>query len=505
MTFEGSDRPVRALADFSLSVAAGEPISVIGPSGCGKSTMLLLAAGLLAPGDGAVRVADAPVAGPRRATALILQEHGLLPWKTVEDNAALGLVVRGAGRREARAQVAEALARLGLAEFARAYPGELSGGMRQRVGLARAVALDADLVLMDEPLSALDALTREDLQDVLLDLWRRRSHAQVLVTHSIEEAVFLGRRVVVMSPRPGRVAAIVENPEMGEAGIGRARASTSAAPTCASCWRRKAPCIRARPCRARRCCRERDAAPCARPWSPLSPCCSRAGRCSQLRSTRPRCLARCPRSRPSSHCCRCCGRRRSSLSFRVLAAMLIGSALAVPAGLALGRSPRADAVFAPMIFLTYPIPKVVFLPVLMLLLGLGHLSKIALITLIVFFQILVTARDAARAVPEGAVLSVRSLGATGRDVARHVVVPASLPEIFTALRIGTGTAVAVLFLAEATAGTSGLGWFIVDAWGRIDYPAMFAGIIAMALLGVALYELLDVIESWATRWRRAGR
>ena len=191
--------------------------------------------------------------------------------------------------------------------------------------------------------------------------------------------------------------------------------------------------------------------------------------------------------------------------FRVLAAMLIGSALAVPAGLALGRSPRADAVFAPMIFLTYPIPKVVFLPVLMLLLGLGHLSKIALITLIVFFQILVTARDAARAVPEGAVLSVRSLGATGRDVARHVVVPASLPEIFTALRIGTGTAVAVLFLAEATAGTSGLGWVIVDAWGRIDYPAMFAGIIAMALLGVALYEGLDLLEARATKWRRAGR
>jgi NitT/TauT family transport system ATP-binding protein len=121
-------------------------------------------------------------------------------------------------RAEAREAARVALARVGLAEFAEAYPAELSGGMRQRLALARAVALDADLLLMDEPLSALDALTREDLQDVLLDLWRRRGHAQVLVTHSIEEAVFLGRRVLVMSPRPGRIAAVVDNPEMGEPG-----------------------------------------------------------------------------------------------------------------------------------------------------------------------------------------------------------------------------------------------------------------------------------------------
>jgi ABC-type nitrate/sulfonate/bicarbonate transport system permease component len=191
--------------------------------------------------------------------------------------------------------------------------------------------------------------------------------------------------------------------------------------------------------------------------------------------------------------------------WRVVAAMVIGTALAVPLGLLLGRSPRADAVAAPLIFLTYPIPKVVFLPVLLVLLGLGHAPKIALIALIVFFQILVTARDAAKAVPEPSVLSVRSLGASRLDVYRHVVVPAALPDIFTALRIGTGTAIAVLFLAESIAGSSGIGWYIVDAWGSIDYPAMFAGIIGMALLGVVLYEALDAVEGWATRWRRAGR
>ncbi|MBN2848878.1 MAG: ATP-binding cassette domain-containing protein [Coriobacteriia bacterium] len=216
LLYTGQDRTVRALAGFTLGVGHDEPIAVIGPSGCGKSSMLLLAAGLLAPTRGMVRVDGRPLTGPRRATSLILQEHGLLPWKTAEDNAALGLRIRGLGRREARERVREALERVGLGEFARAYPAELSGGMRQRVGLARAVALDADLLLMDEPLSALDALRREDLQDVLLYLWSRRGHAQVLVTHSIEEAVFLGRRVVVMSPSPGSVRAIVQNPDMGE-------------------------------------------------------------------------------------------------------------------------------------------------------------------------------------------------------------------------------------------------------------------------------------------------
>jgi len=192
-------------------------------------------------------------------------------------------------------------------------------------------------------------------------------------------------------------------------------------------------------------------------------------------------------------------------AWRVFAALAIGTGLAVPLGLAMGRSPRLDAVFAPLLFLTYPVPKVVFLPVLLVLLGLGDAPKIALIAIIIFFQVLVAARDAAHAIPEASVLSVRSLGADRMQLFGHVVWPAALPDIFTALRVGTGTAIAVLFLAESIAGSTGLGWYIVDAWGRIDYPAMFAGILALALLGVVLYEALDAVELRATRWRRAGR
>lgn len=219
ISYAGADRRVDALDGLDLSIAAGEPIAILGPSGCGKSTLLLALAGLLRPGAGSVLVDGEAVSGPRLRTALILQDFGLLPWKTVEHNAGLGLEIRRVNATERGARVAEALERVGLAEFARAYPGELSGGMRQRLAVARALALKADLLLMDEPLSALDALTREDLQTLILEIWLQRRHTSVLVTHSIEEAVFLGKRIVVLTPRPGRVAAVVENPDMGEPGF----------------------------------------------------------------------------------------------------------------------------------------------------------------------------------------------------------------------------------------------------------------------------------------------
>lgn len=189
---------------------------------------------------------------------------------------------------------------------------------------------------------------------------------------------------------------------------------------------------------------------------------------------------------------------------RVLVALAIAM-IAAPIGLVVGRSPRLDAVVAPLVYLTYPIPKIVFLPVLLVLLGIGDVSKVGLIALVLFFQILVTARDAAKSVPADSVLSVRSLGAGRFDVYRHVIVPASTPEIFTALRISTGTAIAVLFFAETVAGTSGIGWYILDAWSRLDYPAMYAGIVAMGLLGVVLYEVIEAAEHRVSRWRRAGR
>ena len=216
LTYGRGDEAVEALRDVTFEVAAGESVALIGPSGCGKSTTLHLVAGLLAPSGGAVAVNGEPVRRPRRETAFIQQDLGLLPWRNVLQNAALGLRIRKVPRDEALARARTALARVGLEGFERSWPKGLSGGMRQRLALARALAMDADLLLMDEPLSAIDALLRESLQDTLLELWRERGHTQMLVTHSIEEAVFLGRRIIVFSDRPATVVGVVDNPAVGE-------------------------------------------------------------------------------------------------------------------------------------------------------------------------------------------------------------------------------------------------------------------------------------------------
>ena len=216
--YDGARGRTEALRDVSLDVMPGQSVAILGPSGCGKSTTLLLAAGLRMPTSGEVFVDGRRVDGPRLPTSLILQDFGLLPWKTVEQNAGLGLRIRRMPKRERRVRVARALESVGLSDFASAYPVELSGGMRQRLAMARALSCDTDLLLMDEPLSALDALLREDMQDMLKRCWLEAGYAQVIVTHSIEEAVYLGERVFVFAPRPGRVAHVLENAEVRMSG-----------------------------------------------------------------------------------------------------------------------------------------------------------------------------------------------------------------------------------------------------------------------------------------------
>ena len=199
---------VEAVADCSAACEPGEITAIVGPSGCGKTSLLRAAAGLLHPSAGEIAAHGGPVAGPDRRTALVFQDYGLLPWRSVEGNAALPLQLDGVSRRERRRRVAPILDELGLSAWRDAWPGTLSGGMKQRVAIARALASEPDLLLMDEPFSSLDALTREAAQDFLLALWRKRPMTIVLVTHSIEEAAYLAGTVFVMGGRnPGRMRA----------------------------------------------------------------------------------------------------------------------------------------------------------------------------------------------------------------------------------------------------------------------------------------------------------
>lgn len=217
-TYRTGGRLVPALTGVDFCLQPGELWAVIGPSGCGKSTLLYLLSGLMRPTAGEIRFRGGPPLARQREIALILQGYGLFPWKTVRDNVGLGLEIRGVPAPEIRRRTAEILETVGLAEYGDFYPEELSGGQKQRVAIARSFVLEPGLLLMDEPFSALDALTRERLQNLLLALCLSREMGTVLVTHNIEEAVFLGRKILVMTRRPGRVAAVVDNPGIGQEG-----------------------------------------------------------------------------------------------------------------------------------------------------------------------------------------------------------------------------------------------------------------------------------------------
>ncbi|MDF2592950.1 MAG: transporter related [Clostridia bacterium] len=204
----------RALDDVSFTIGKNTTCAIIGPSGCGKTTLLYCLAGLLAPMAGNVFVKEQPIQGIRKDTALILQDYGLFPWKTVWKNVSLGLQVRDMDKKQEKQIVGSILSELGIEQYKQKYPMELSGGQKQRVAIARALALKPDLLLMDEPSSALDAITKEHLQNLILKLYKAHPMTIILVTHSIEEAVFLGQKIVVMDE--GKIKTILDNPHFGD-------------------------------------------------------------------------------------------------------------------------------------------------------------------------------------------------------------------------------------------------------------------------------------------------
>src|SRR3954464_2316379 len=213
LTFRPPNRsPVRALQNLDIDIQEGEFLSIVGPSGCGKSTFLNVLLGLIRPDSGEIRMDGKPLAGPGTDRAMVFQEFGLLPWRTVQHNVELGLELKGLPS-DARRQVSQPLIEtVGLAGFEGHYPHELSGGMKQRVGLARALATDPQVLLMDEPFAALDAQTRDIMQVELLRIWQQARKTVLFVTHQIEEAVYLSDRVMVMTKRPGQAKKLFDIP-----------------------------------------------------------------------------------------------------------------------------------------------------------------------------------------------------------------------------------------------------------------------------------------------------
>jgi NitT/TauT family transport system ATP-binding protein len=204
--------PFVALENINLEIKAGEFVAIVGPSGCGKSTLLDLLGGLTLPSAGRILIDGQPIKGPALDRGVVFQQYALFPWRTAQRNVEFGLEAKGVAARE-RAEIARRfLAMVGLGEFGERYPHELSGGMKQRVAIARSLAYDPDVLLMDEPFAALDAQTRENLQGELVRIWEQSGKTIVFITHGIDEAVYLGQRVAVMTSHPGRIKQVIDIP-----------------------------------------------------------------------------------------------------------------------------------------------------------------------------------------------------------------------------------------------------------------------------------------------------
>jgi NitT/TauT family transport system ATP-binding protein len=210
----GPSRRFTALDGITLDVRSGEFLALVGPSGCGKSTLLDLLGGLEAPTSGRILLDGRPIEGPARDRGIVFQQYALFPWRTAVQNVEFGLDIAGLKSKVRRDKALHYLDLVGLSAFANRYPHELSGGMKQRVAIARSLAYDPEVLLMDEPFAALDAQTRETLQGELLRIWRATRKTIVFITHGIDEAVVLGQRVAVMTSRPGRIKQIVDVPEV---------------------------------------------------------------------------------------------------------------------------------------------------------------------------------------------------------------------------------------------------------------------------------------------------
>jgi ABC-type nitrate/sulfonate/bicarbonate transport system ATPase subunit/ABC-type nitrate/sulfonate/bicarbonate transport system permease component len=532
-------RTIPVLSGIDATFERGAITAIVGRSGCGKSSLLRLIAGLASPDSGKLFIDGEPGGRIRPKTSIIFQDFGLLPWESVRGNAELGLAARGVSAAQRRARVAPILEELELKPFSKLFPARLSGGMRQRVAVARALAGDSDLLLLDEPFSSLDAITRESLQETLLETQRRHGTTVILVTHSIEEAAYLADVVYIMEGKnpstlsepfaTGRRAACPPAPPREPLESAAEKPPARPAPAAPAAYRENAryfedvAALRARFAESAA---ERPAAstgqsrlngaarkasaPGVRGFaSKLGKIALAAAFVALIWAAMARVLGKPFLPRPGTAAARFAERLADGTLIahtlaslrRIALALAIAGPLAWALGLVSGRSRTADALASPLVYLLHPLPKVAFLPLLMLFLGLGDASKIALMGLVIFGQLFVGARDSARAIQPALLDTVRSLGFGRGGILRRAIFPATLPALLSSLRISLGTAIAVLFLSETFASMDGLGWYIMDAWSRVDYPDMYAAIMALSGVGLALYLALDAIEAIALRWR----
>ena len=504
LTYRMGKETTLALADATFSIDKGEFIAVVGPSGCGKSTIMKLVTGLLPASSGEVRVAGEKVTGPIKGVGMAFQNPTLMPWRTTMDNILLPMEVVEPHKRNFRRNRAEyeeramkLLRTVGLADFARRYPWQLSGGMQQRSNLCRALIHEPELLMLDEPFGALDAFTREELWGVMQALWLEKRFTGVLVTHDLREAVYLADTVYVMSKRPGRI--VLSAPD-------RHPAAALARHDLRAAFRRHRA-RAARPHLAGACMTDfrREALRIAMPWLATA---------ILLVIWELACIAfdvpEIILPKPTKIFTVFVARFDILMAYcwDTLWTTVIGFLLAIAGGLllglAIGASPFVYSGLYPLLIAFNAIPKVALVPILMIWVGVGSLPAVITAFVISFFPIVVNVATGLATIEPEMRDVLRSLGATQTEILTKVGIPRAMPYLFASLKVAITLAFIGSVISETVGGNNGIGFLMLSASARNDAPTTFAGLFAIAIMGVVMYAICAVIEKRMTRWAFRG-
>jgi ABC-type nitrate/sulfonate/bicarbonate transport system ATPase subunit/ABC-type nitrate/sulfonate/bicarbonate transport system permease component len=515
--FKSRYRETLALTDINLGIRKEEFVTLVGQSGCGKTTMLRILAGLIKPTGGEVRIKDQSLwrgnsrdDAALRQLGLVFQDANLFPWYSVEDNISLPLALRKVDKKERRRRAHELGELVGLTGFERALPRELSGGMRQRVAIARALSYDPEILLMDEPFGALDAMTRDKMNMELQRIAQATNATVVLVTHSIAEAVFLADRVVLLSARPGRIRSI-DNRGPGEAparagGDGRARLPGSGRRPASPVDRR-----RGAPGAPRGCQRM---SPSMRKWIPwISTVASivvlviiwklviAVFNVSPFVLPQPEDVVGGVRDLVNEN--------SFWTDVRItLTETLVGFGIAIVLGIGLGtllgRVVWLEQAMRPVIVASQVVPKVALIPLFIIWFGFGITSKIIIVAMIAFFPMLLNTILGVRSVDEGQKDVMKSLNASRWQTFRRLEYPSTLPYILAGMEVGIIFAVIGAIVGEYLGGDQGLGYQIVTSLNNLEAERLFAVIFCLTLFGFILYLAVVSLKRFLIPWHASS-
>ena len=488
-------REVLALDQVSLAVGNREFVALLGPSGCGKSTLLYLIGGFLPVETGTIAIDGNPVAGPGPDRGIVFQHFALFPWKTVRGNILYGLERQGMARQEREKRAQDFIELVGLTGFEDSYPSQLSGGMKQRTAIARTLAFDPKILLMDEPFGALDAQTRGLMQSELLRIWQRTPKTVIFVTHDVQEAVYLADRVAVMSARPGRIKTIVDTKfDKNDPNIHKAPAFVEKGRRDLEPGER----------------RSHQGAGKARamkqvtrylPLLLLAVAWELAAR-FELVST-----SALP---PLSDVIRAwiellkdgdlISNAASSL-YRAGAGLALAILIGATLGIVMAWWKPVNVLLAPLVEMFYPLPKSALIPVTVIWLGYGDGSKILLIFLGCMLPVTIGAFNGARSSEQALVWSARSMGANRLRMLWDVVVPSAMPELLNGVRTALALAFILLVSSELIVAQKGFGYLIGSLGANGSYDAMYAVVLTVAFLGFAADRVYLVITKRTLAWR----